>query len=53
MSAIVLGVKEVAGSTADRGSVLLNLTCQTGSQTMQTKAMKDLGKLRGGQVFGR
>lgn len=53
MPAIVLGVREVAGSTTDRGSVLLNLPCQTGSQTLQNKAIKDLGKLREEQVFGR
>lgn len=46
MAAVVLDVKEVAGSTADRGSVHLNLTCHSGSETMQNKAYERFRKAK-------
>lgn len=51
--AIVLGVTEVAGSATKRGSVLPELTCQSGNQTMQNRAVRDVGKIREGQVLER
>lgn len=53
MPAIVLGVTQVAGSATKRGSVLPELPCQSGNQTMQNKAVRDVGKIRERRVLER